>query len=152
MIRKLELKDKETFIEMSNLFYKSIAVIKPTKPRYLNRTLKEIVADSPYIEGYVYEYDNHIAGYMLLTFTYSNELGGNVTTIDELYVKDEFQGCGIGTEMLKFVEKAYEDQKAITLLVNEKNIPAKTLYEKKGYEEVEYLQMIKSNISDNIIK
>lgn len=150
MIRKIELKDKNEFFAMSNLFYQSKAVIKPNKPKYLNKTLKEIAKDSPYIDGYIYQVNHDLAGYMLLTFSYSNEFGGEVVTIDELYVKDAYQGHGIGSKLLKFVENKYQDQKAITLLVNDKNIPAKTLYFKKGFKEVEYLQMIKETMSDQL--
>lgn len=145
MIRKLELKDKKEFIKMAYEFYQTLAVIKPTKPKYLNKTLKEIIEKSPYIDGYVYEVDHKIAGYMLITFSYSNELGGKIITIDELYIKEDYQGSGIGSEMLEFVEVKYHTGKAFTLLVNEKNKLAKNLYLKKGFKEIKYIQMIKDN-------
>lgn len=145
MIRKLELKDKKEFIKMAYEFYQTLAVIKPTKPKYLNKTLKEIIEKSPYIDRYVYEVDHKIAGYMLITFSYSNELGGNIITIDELYIKEDYQGSGIGSEMLEFVEFKYHTGKAFTLLVNEKNKLAKNLYLKKGFKEIKYIQMLKDN-------
>lgn len=82
---------------------------------------------------------------MLITFSYSNEFGGKIITIDELYIKEEYQGSGIGSEMLEFVEKKYKKGKVFTLLVNEKNKLAKNLYRKKGFEEIKYIQMIKDN-------
>lgn len=148
MIRKIKQTDKNEYVEMSLKFYRSLAVIKPKRPKYLLKTLKEMVSDNPYIEGYVYEIDGKIAGYMLLTFTYSNEFGGELVTIDELYIKDEFQGMGLGTKLLEFIEDTYTDIKAILLLVNENNKLAKKLYNKQGFQELEYTQMIKQ--SDDI--
>ena len=145
MIRKITLDDKQAYLDMSLKFYQSIAVIKPKKPRYLLKTLKEMISDNPYLEGYVYEINGQIAGYMLLTFTYSNEFGGEVINIDELYIRDEFQGMGIGTQLLEFVEETYTDCQAILLMVNEENKFAKKLYSKQGYKEIEYLQMIKQS-------
>ena len=104
-----------------------------------------MISDNPYLEGYVYEINGQIAGYMLLTFTYSNEFGGEVINIDELYIRDEFQGMGIGTQLLEFVEETYTDCQAILLMVNEENKFAKKLYSKQGYKEIEYLQMIKQS-------
>lgn len=43
---------------MANEFYQTLAVIKPTKPKFLNKTLKEILGNSPYVDGYIYEFEN----------------------------------------------------------------------------------------------
>ncbi|HKL60924.1 MAG TPA: GNAT family N-acetyltransferase, partial [Acholeplasma sp.] len=130
MIRSIETKDKHDYYAMSKLFYQSSALIKPSKPRYLSKTIDDMVSDNPYIEGYVIEFDNDVAGYMLLTFSYSSEWGGEFVNIDELYVKDDYQGMGLGSKLLSFVEAKYKDQKAITLLVNDENKNAKKLYNK----------------------
>lgn len=143
MIRKFELKDKNEYIAMSKKFYSSSAVIEPTIPQYLEQTFNDILNNNPYVDGYVQEIDGKIAGYMLVTFSYSNEFGGEFCIIDELYIKDEYQGMGLGSQMLDFVEKKYLDQKAITLLINDENRLAKKLYFRKGFKTVEYSQMIK---------
>lgn len=113
MIRKLELKDKNEYFEMCKKFYSSSAVIEQTIPKYLERTFNDILNNNPYVDGYVQEIDWKIAGYMMITFSYSNEFGCEFCIIDELYIKDEYQGMGLGSEMLDFVEKKYLDQKAL---------------------------------------
>lgn len=148
MIRKIESKDKNEYIAMSKMFYQSKAVIKPKKPKYLTKTFKDMISNNPYIDGCVYEVDGKIAGYMLLTFSYSNELGGEIVHIDELYIKDEYQGLGFGSQMLKYIETTYPEQNAITLLINDSNRSARKLYNKKGFKPVEYSQMIKDNQRD----
>jgi GNAT superfamily N-acetyltransferase len=48
----------------------------------------------------IFEVDNSIAGYALLTFYWSNEYQGEVAIIDELYVKPEYRNQGISTQFI----------------------------------------------------
>lgn len=145
MIRKINAKDKRAYLKMSDEFYSSNAVLVKTKAYNARKTFELLMEDSSYVEGYLHEVNNIITGYMLLTFRYSNEIGGFYVHIDELYVKPEFQGLGIGSKMIDFVNKEYatDNNNRIMLEVNEENIDAIRLYEKRGFDEAGYRFMIK---------
>ena len=144
MIRKIELKDREAFVAMANEFYHSDAVLHSIPESNIEKTFDELMAGSPYIDGYIFECDGEKAGYSLLSITYSNEAGGLVVWVEEIYILPKFQGRGIGKEYMDFVEEAYKDKAArFRLEVEEENERAIKIYEKKGYRQLDYLQMYK---------
>ncbi|CCV64321.1 Acyl-CoA N-acyltransferase [Alteracholeplasma palmae J233] len=146
MIRKMNDKDKSKYIELSLDFYQSEAVIEHVEMPISNleQTFDLIISDSPYLEGYVYTYYNKVVAYCLLSFTYSNELGGLMVLLEELYVDPKYQGLGIGKKFLNYIEKVYKDSAiAIRLEIDDENGRAKKLYLKQGFEEREYSQMVK---------
>jgi GNAT superfamily N-acetyltransferase len=57
--------------------------------------------------------------------------------IDQLCITDEYQGCGIGTALLKIAENRAKEIGAsqIELTFWDKNIEAKEFYMKKGFAE-----------------
>jgi ribosomal protein S18 acetylase RimI-like enzyme len=147
MIRKILKKDRNDYFAMSKSFYTSKALIEPKDPKHLESTFVQLIASNPLLEGYVYEINGKVASYMLLTFSYSNELGGEMITIDELYIKPEYQRRGIASKMIEFVEKQFPHHRAISLLVNMDNKQAKAVYMHKGFRPVDYMPMIKMNLS-----
>lgn len=145
MIRRVEKQDKDIFIKLTKEFYQTDAVLSSIPEENISKTFEMIISNSPYVDGYFYFYKEKVAAYCLLSFTYSNEAGGLVLLIEELYVAPEFQRKGIGTKLLSFLEKKYYDQVAIMRLeVMRNNIQAQNLYLEKGFKELKYIQMIKS--------
>ena len=143
MLRPMTEQDRETFIRLSDEFYRSPACLHTVPTEYFHKTLDEILAGSPYAKGYLFEKVGRIAGYALLSFTYSNEAGGLVCLVEEAYVIPEFQGHGLGKELFSFVEKEFPDVRRFRLEVTHCNERAISLYRRLGYEELDYVQMIK---------
>ena len=144
MIRKFKLEDKDKYIDMSEAFYCSDAVLNNIPGKYICRTFDKVISGSPYIDGYIFESNEQVAGYALLAFTYSNDAGGLVLWIEEAYILPEFQGNGYGTELLKFISNTYKNKVArIRLEVAPSNKRAIKLYEKNGFENLDYMQMFK---------
>jgi GNAT superfamily N-acetyltransferase len=83
--------------------------------------------------------EGETAGYIVLTFSYSLEYAGRDALIDELYLREEFRGFGIGKQTLQFVEDycRAENIRAVHLEVDRTNIAAKTLYHKTGFVDHE---------------
>lgn len=147
MIRKIQEQDKEKFIAMANEFYHSNAVLHSIPEDYIQRTFHEIMSGSPYAAAYVYESNGKIAGYVLLAFTYSNEAGGMVMWIEEIYILPQYQGLGFGKEMFAFLETEYEDKVArIRLEVEDSNRRAVDLYRRIGFADLDYAQMYKDKV------
>lgn len=144
MIRKIDIKDKNEYITMSKRFYNSDAVLHSIPDDHIYKTFDIMMAGSPFVDGYIFEYNGEIAGYALLSITYSNEAGGHMLWIEEVYILPEYQGKGFGKELLAFIEKTYEKRVVrIRLEVEKSNQRAVSLYEKIGFTELDYMQMYK---------
>jgi ribosomal protein S18 acetylase RimI-like enzyme len=78
---------------------------------------------------------NIIVGYAIIINYWSNEYGGIIFYIDELYIKSEFRGQGIGTGFIKnLINKRYNNCTAIFLEVIPSNERAYNLYAKIGFK------------------
>lgn len=143
MIREMKPEDRDLFIEMADDFYHSDAVSHAVPVDHFQKTFEEILKKGPYVRGYILETDGNPVGYLLLSFTYSNEAGGMVAWIEEIYVIKDCRGRGLGKEVFHFLEKEYGKKvKRFRLEVTQENVRAASLYQRMGYEELKYLQMI----------
>jgi ribosomal protein S18 acetylase RimI-like enzyme len=101
------------------------------------RTLHELRQAPVRGRAVVLEVDGHIRGYSLLVSFWSNELGGEVCTIDELYVEPEHRGAGHGTRLLDDLsarsEPWLENIVALALEVTPDNARARKFYERIGF-------------------
>lgn len=77
----------------------------------------------------IYENDI-IVGYVILTFVFSFEYKGILAFLDELYIKREHQGKGIGKQTVLFIqqESSQLNVKMLYLEVEEHNENAQKLY------------------------
>ncbi|KAA5541153.1 GNAT family N-acetyltransferase [Adhaeribacter rhizoryzae] len=76
-------------------------------------------------------------GYLAFTFCYSFEFGGKIAFLDEFYLKENFRGRGLGTQILSY---ALEQAKALGLQVlhleaERHNQAGKALYHKFGFRD-----------------
>lgn len=79
-----------------------------------------------------------------MSLTYSNEAGGLVVWLEELYIRDFARGFGLGTELIGYIENQYRDRAVrFRLEVEEENHAAVRLYRRKGYTSLPYAQMVK---------
>ncbi|QNU67735.1 GNAT family N-acetyltransferase [Ruminiclostridium herbifermentans] len=142
-IRDFAEHDRQNFINMCTSFYSSGAALNPISQSAMSNTFNEIMNKSPYLRGLIIEYDSFVAGYVNLSFTYSNECNGFVVLIEEIYVEPKFQRKGIGSFALKWVLEEYKS-KAVRyrLEVCDSNEHAIKLYKKLGFKNLEYKQMI----------
>ena len=85
MIRKFIETDKQIFIDMCMDFYSGEGVDHSIPIEYASTTFDKLLKSSPFCEAYLYEDNGIVYGYVLLSFTYSNESGGDVVWIEELY-------------------------------------------------------------------
>src|SRR6266852_1845362 len=69
----------------------------PVQPQQMRRTLAKLRAEPHRGRALVCEVNGHPAGYALLISFWSNELGGEVCNIDELFVAPEYRGRGLAT-------------------------------------------------------
>ncbi len=147
MIRDIHESDYQTYVEMSKKFYASDAVASPIPESHFEQTFQLIINNSPLLRGIVYEWDGQICGYALLAFMYSNEFGGIVVLLEEMYIDPQYRGKGIGKELFAYIEREYQStSKCLRLEVSRSNHKAIELYTSLGYEEWSYMQMVKKFI------
>lgn len=142
MIRKLTKDDKELYMYFTELFYNSDAVLHPVPEKNRENTFNELMRSEDYAQCYILEYENKPVGFALLAKTFSQEVGGIVIWIEELYVLEEYRGRGLGKEFFSFVEENIPNSR-LRLELEPDNQRAKKLYESLGFRVLDYKQMVK---------
>lgn len=142
-IRKIKLEDKKIYLEMVNEFYNSEAVLHSVDENNFINTFSELIKSDVYTECFIIEYHDKIVGYTLVSKTYSQESGGMVLLIEEIYINEKFRSKGIGKEIFDFLKTRYSSYSRVRLEVEISNKKAIKLYEKLGFNELKYIQMIK---------
>ncbi|MEG1782740.1 MAG: GNAT family N-acetyltransferase [Oscillospiraceae bacterium] len=144
MIRDFIKEDKTEILKMVSEFYNSPAVSHPISTDNFSHCFDEIIKGNPLVRGLTVLHEGEILGYCQLSFTYSSEADGMVVLIEEIYIKPEFQGKGVAPQIFDFLEKEYEGKAArYRLECCSTNVHALGLYAKRGFEVLDYIQMIK---------
>ena len=135
-------KDRTSVIDMMRVFYASPAVLSNGSEEIFANDVENCVNDSPYLEGYITENATEIQGYAMVAKSFSTEFGKPCIWIEDLYIKDEYRGMGLGSMMLKFIEDKYPNA-LFRLEVEEENERAVKTYKKCGFEVLPYMEMKK---------
>ena len=110
----------------------------PIPEAHARRTLAALRAQPWRGCAVVLELGGRAAGYALLVSVWSNELGGEVCVIDEMYVDPAARGQGHGTRLVRALasgEVPWAGQAvALALEVIPGNERARRLYERLGFE------------------
>lgn len=83
------------------------------------------------------QHQGEAIGYFVLTFGYSLEFAGRDALLDEFYVRSSYQGQGIGTKALEYVQEFCHSLgiQVMHLVVERKNANAQKLYRRFGFEK-----------------
>lgn len=142
-IRPMTPEDRELCLPMILEFYAGPAVDHPVPRETLERTFSDAVGDNPLLEGFVLEQDGEVAGFCYITRFYSCEVGGSVVMIEELFIKEDFRGRGLGQQFFQWLYARYPGTLRYRLEVTAQNTGAIRLYERNGFKMLSYLQMVK---------
>ena len=142
VIRKMIRDDKNTIMDMMRVFYASPAVLSNGSEEIFDADVENCVNDSPYLEGFVFEDGNEIQGYGMIAKSFSTEFGKPCIWVEDLYLKPEYRGLGIGSMFFAYLENAYTDC-IFRLEVEEENERAIHVYEKNGFSVLPYMEMKK---------
>ena len=100
----------------------------------ISRTLQETIQHPEKLQLIAFELNHIIVGYSLLVFYWSNELGGNVIFIDELFIQASDRRQGIATQFFAWLEQLFTTQaQAFALEATPANTRARALYQKLGF-------------------
>ena len=145
MIRKIEKKDKEIYLKLAKEFYSTDAVLHTVPDENFENTFNELMRSNDYTECYILEHNGQTAGYALLSKSFSQEAGGFVIWIEEIYILEQFRCNGLGREFFKYINDNLikDNVKRLRLEVEDENERAVKLYTNLGFEPLKYSQMIK---------
>ena len=141
-IRLMTEKDKADVLEMMRVFYASPAVHTNGSDEIFTDDIDACTGDNPYLEGYVIESEEGIAGYAMIAKSFSTEFGKRCIWIEDLYIKKAFRGTGLGKRLMEFILQSYDDC-IFRLEAEEENERAVSLYKKCGFDVLPYLEMKK---------
>jgi len=141
--RPMTREDHDLVLPMVWDFYHTDAVLHPVDRSVLERTFQAAVnPEEPLLWGFVILVDDQAAGFLYLTNCYTAEVGGRCIFLEEIFLKPEFQGRGLGREVMTWLHAQYPDARRFRLEVNNTNHSAVRLYQKVGYDYLRYDQMV----------
>ena len=142
-IRTMTAADHDVVMPMVQTFYKSPAVNHDTDPAILERTFRDAVDPAePLLRGMLLVEDGQAVGYAYLTECYSCEVGGRCVFFEEMYFDPACRGKGYGTAVFRWVKEQYPNHPRIRLEVTDVNEGAIRLYQRLGFQFLDYRQMV----------
>jgi len=83
--------------------------------------------------------DTEIAGYIVITLGFSMEYGGMTATLDDMFIRPDFRGKGLGKAALAGVRDACReaDVRAMHVEVGPDNAPALAVYRNAGFTSMD---------------
>jgi len=133
--RQFKIQDSEVVAELIQDLYREDPSDRPMLPQKIAKTFDSLTRHPELGCIMIFEYENEIVGYSIIINFWSNEFGGNIGFIDELYVKKEFRCKSIGTNFIKYLaENKFGGAVALRLEVTPDNKKARKLYESIGFK------------------
>jgi GNAT superfamily N-acetyltransferase len=101
------------------------------------RALAQLLGDARLGRVYLIRVADELIGYFVLTFGFSLEFKGRDAFVDELFLRAEFRGRGIGTHALAVAEETCraENVRALHLEVERANAGAQEVYRRAGFKD-----------------
>ena len=141
-IRAMKEADRSAVLEMMKVFYESDAVHTNGSAQIFEADFENCINGSPYLAGYIFEGEGEILGYAMIARSFSTEFGKPCIWIEDLYLKEDFRGLGLGSAFFKQIER--ENPGCLFRLeVEAENERAVAVYRKNGYEVLPYMEMKK---------
>jgi GNAT superfamily N-acetyltransferase len=133
----------ETLIEMMRELYAHDGL--KFDEAVARRALQSIIGDETFGRVFLILLSDEIAGYVVLTFGFSLEFHGRDAFVDELYLRKDHRGQGIGKRALQFLTEvcATEIVNALHLEVERENTSALAVYRRAGFEDHDRYLMTK---------
>jgi GNAT superfamily N-acetyltransferase len=137
MWRPARPEDHEEIVSMCLALQREDPGIASVQHAQVRETLALFDRDRTRGRAVVAEASDRIAGYAFLVPFWSNEQGGEICEVDELYVRAERRGSGIGSALFDAIERgSFGAFVGVALGVSPANSRARRLYERLGFRAV----------------
>ena len=129
--------DHARIVSRSLALFREDPGTKPMTAARVRKTLAVLSAEPGRGVAVVAEVGGVVVGYGLLCSFWSNELHGEICTVDEFYVDASHRGCGVGTALMQLLQRGglrrFKGAVALELEVTPVNKRARALYERLGF-------------------
>ena len=148
--RPITAADETDFYTMAEEFYHSDAVLHPIPAEYHRRAFAEMMRSGQYLSGYIFTDGDNTAGFAVTNRMMQHEAGGVMVWVEDLSIRPAYRGQGLGSRVLAWLEEQLQGDAVMLRLETEpENERAQELYYRLGYENLNYLQMIKRLDEEN---
>ena len=143
--RPLKPTDYSELKRMIHALYVEDPVNEPITDEKIRKTVTELRNKPCKGKIIIFEKDNVTIGYSILIFYWSNEFGGDILHIDELYVKPEHRERGAASCFFKHIAQTYADKiVAARLEVSPSNTRAMNYYQKLGFKKARNVHLTRT--------
>ena len=134
--RPIAVGDIDTLLDLMHGLQQDDPWSVPFEEDQVRQSLCELVATPSAGRAFLIRQDELYIGYLVLSFDFSLEYGGKNAWIDELFIRPECRGKGIGSQALDFAAQTARElgAKVLHLEVNRGN-PALDLYRRNGFKD-----------------
>ena len=135
--------DIETLIPMMRDFYAHEELV--FDEAITRRALDELLGNESFGRVFLICGGDEVIGYTMLTFGYSLEFQGRDAIVDEIYLREDRRGQGIGNRALSFLSEVCAENgvRTLHLEVERKNTAAQAAYRKFGFVDHDRYLMTK---------
>lgn len=134
--------DSEELEQMIMLLYKEDSEGYEMDKTKIEKTINEFFKNPSKIRIIMILCDDIVAGYSIIIPFWSNEYGGNILHIDELFIKQVYRNKGIGSNFIKNLAKMIDNAVALQLEVTPSNTRAMNYYKRMGFVKSKNSQLI----------
>lgn len=134
--RTIDFGEREQVKVYMKAFYAEDAEGQPMTEEKIEKTFAFLAENRSCGEIVVFECEGKTIGYAILINFWSNEYGGVILNLDEIYVDRAFRGRGIAKDFIRFlVGNKHNNSVAMQLQVFPSNEKAYQLYNKIGFKQ-----------------
>lgn len=133
--RSVQPQDQPDLIGMVLALYQEDQYGAPMTREKILRTLQELSAHPDKGSIFVFDENGITAGYAVVVHYWSNEYGGNIVVIDEMYVLPTWRNHGLASAFMEFIAND-NTLKPVGLMLEvvPTNLKAMDFYRHRGFE------------------
>jgi len=144
-----ELTYREEVVEMMRQLYDEDRSGRDVDHSRFTSGIEHLVAHPSAGQIVLFREGSALRGYALLVPYWSNEFGGTLLFVDELFVAAEFRGRGIGKSFFRYLERERPfGPVALALGVNPGNDRARRLYESLVFVDMRLPTLIRGVVQE----
>jgi len=132
--REYEERDFAVLSEMIFYLYEEDPEGEQISEEKIRRTISESAARPDKLRIIMICADEEVVGYSIICFVWSNEYGGDILNIDELYIHEGYRNNRIASDFIEYQIHINNTAVAIAAETTPSNESATRLYERLGFE------------------